>query len=100
MFGNPPAPGSDRLWPAEQIAKFIQDLGYSRVVAKSDQEATIRGLIGNIKTFGIEVIPELSPVGDKGANGVAEQTVQAVEGQLRVLKFALERRLITPSSVG
>ena len=36
---------------------------------------------------------EESPVGSSGSNGVVERTVQAVEGQIRVILLALEARL-------
>jgi hypothetical protein len=42
---------------------------------------------------GSKTIVEESPVGSKGSNGVAERAVQEIEGQLRVMKLALEDRI-------
>ena len=38
-------------------------------------------------------VVEESPVGSSGSNGVVERTVQAVEGQIRVILLALQARL-------
>ena len=38
-------------------------------------------------------IPEASPTGSSGSNGVIERTVQAIEDQVRTMKLALESRI-------
>ena len=40
-----------------------------------------------------ESIPRFTPKGDSKANGVIEKGVQALEGQIRVIKLGLERRI-------
>ena len=37
--------------------------------------------------------PESSPEGSSQSNGIAERAVQSVEGQVRTMKLALERRV-------
>ena len=41
---------------------------------------------------GGKFIVEASPVGSSTSNGVVERAIQSVQGQVRVLKLALERR--------
>ncbi len=41
----------------------------------------------------VEILMEEAPVGDHQANGVAENSVKNLQGQLRVLKDALESRI-------
>ncbi len=45
----------------------------------------------------MEIVMEQSPVGDHCANGVAENAVKNVRGHFRVLKDALERRIMGES---
>ena len=84
------------------------------MVLKSDQENSIMDVLNNVarrrqadsklehfegrgpQTAGPRQgrgIPEMSPVGSSGSNGVIERTVQAIEGQVRTLKLALESRI-------
>ena len=42
---------------------------------------------------GCRTIVEESPVGSKGSNGIVERAVQTIEGQIRVMKLALEARI-------
>ena len=42
---------------------------------------------------GKRTIVEEVPVGSKGSNGIVERAAQTVEGQIRVMKSALEGRL-------
>ena len=39
------------------------------------------------------ILKEESPVGSSASNGVIERGVQTIEGQIRVIKNALEERL-------
>lgn len=59
---------------------------------KSDQEPAIIALAREAKTAsGIDiVIPECSLVGESQSNGTIERAVQSIEGQIRVMKDALE----------
>ena len=65
---------------------------------KTDQAPAIEYLVKDIvlergNEVGCRTIVEESPVGSKGSNGVAERAVQEVEGQVRVMKLALESRI-------
>ena len=42
---------------------------------------------------GARTIPERSPVGSSGSNGVVERAVQEIEGRIRALKLSLEHRI-------
>ena len=78
---------------------FMEEVGCSHgdVVAKSDQESSIRALVEavgqmkGIKGSGRWIV-EHSPVGSSQSNGIIERAVQSIEGQLRVIKLALEKR--------
>ena len=80
---------------------FIKQIGYehSDIVLKSDQEHSIKDLLKEIgrrhAARGGRVLPENSPVGSSASNGVAERAVQCFEGQIRVLRLALEERWST-----
>ena len=68
------------------------------VVIKMDQEAAIRYLVKDIvaktrKEPGCRTIVEESPVASSGSNGIVERAVQTIEGQIRVMKLALEDRI-------
>ncbi len=80
-------------WGAEKLKEFIDDLGYTRIVIKSDQEPAIIALRNSVKRLGIEVVPENSPAGEHQANGRAERAVQTIEMMVRTLKLNLEERL-------
>ena len=88
-----PRKGSDQ-WVVLDMCNFLDSLGYKRIILKTDQENAIKDLKVAIKTaWRGELIIEHSPVADSQANGVAERAVQSAEGQVRVLKDALEWRL-------
>ena len=66
-----------------------------RIIIKSDQESAVNRLVKDLveaRAEGKSVVEE-SLVGSSGSNGVVERTVQAVEGQIRVMLLALEARL-------
>ena len=65
------------------------------VTLKGDQEPALRDLrseMARIRKPAATLLEE-SPVGESQSNGVIERGVQTAEGQIRVLKDALETRL-------
>jgi thiol-disulfide isomerase/thioredoxin len=78
------------------VGKLVEDLnnlGYKKVVLKSDQEPAIVALCRQAKAnFQGEVVPEASPKGESQSNGEIERAVQAIEGQARTLKEHLEQK--------
>ena len=82
----------DRVWA------FMQELGIEAqdVVVKTDQEPAIKHLVDEIGRRKGEVggrwIKENSPVDSHASNGIVERAVRSVQGQVRVLKGALEDR--------
>jgi hypothetical protein len=83
----------------DRVVALLEEVGclHGDVVAKSDQESSVRALaeaVGQMK--GIKGsgrwIVESSPVGSSQPNGVVERAVQIIEGQLRVIKLALGKR--------
>ena len=76
---------------------FIQENGDSErdIIIKSDQENSAKFLIKEIQETRLEgrTIPEESPVGSSGSNGVVERGVQEIEGEIRALFLGLQERL-------
>ena len=95
-----PFKGSTGKFAADKVMEFIAECGNSSgdIIVKTDQEAVIAHLVKDIvlergDEKGCRTIVEESPVESKGSNGVVERAVQAIEGQVRVLKLALEARI-------
>ena len=92
-----PVKGSSNEFPAKRITAFIRELGLENqdLVLRSDQEPALQDLLGEVgkKRAPARTFYEVSLVGSSASNGVAERGVQTVEGQIRVLKDALEMRL-------
>ena len=82
----------------ERVWAFMRELGVESedVIVKSDQEPSIKHLVDEIGKRKAEAggrwIRENSPVDSHASNGVVERGIQSVEGQVRVLKGALESR--------
>ena len=110
-----PMKGASVEFPVRRCLGFLKEIGLENadVVLKSGQEDSIMDVLNNVakrrsagsrpellKARGIQsvgsqarAIPEASPVGSSGSNGVIERAVQAIEGQVRTIKLALESRI-------
>ena len=92
-----PQKGIDVMeWSLREGLRFLDFLGYTTVVVKSDQEAALGSLINRMKTHRGEhtqTMIEHSPVGDSKSNGFIERTIQSVEGQIRTLSSATQSRI-------
>ena len=87
-----PRKGADE-YAVERLKQDLGLLGYKRIVLKSDQEPAILALKAEVKrTSDIEIVPEMSPVGDSQSNGRAERAVRTMKGQFRTMKEALDSR--------
>ena len=82
----------------ERVWAFMKELGIEGqdTVVKSDQEPSIKHLVDEIGRRKAEAggrwIRENSPVDSHASNGVVERAIQSVQGQVRVMKGALEER--------
>ena len=84
-----------------RLAAFFKEAGIPKVVYKTDQEYSLKGMIeealrrtGRAGTFeSFEAVPEASAVGESASNGRAERAVQSIEDMVRTLKIALESRI-------
>ena len=94
---------------SEEFVFFLQELGYTRMVLKSDGEPSITALVTAVqrewavdsKNFQRQLIPRTSPVDDHASNGAVEAMVHSLEGLTRTSKVALEEALgisILPTS--
>ena len=81
-------------YAAAFVAGAIQELGYKRILMKSDNEPAIKRLKERVSEClpGVECVPKEAPVGDSRANGSAENAVKQVKGQFRTLKTSTEDR--------
>ena len=88
---------------------MLQELGYTRMVLKSDGGPSITALVtavqkewaGDSKNFHRQLIPRTSPVDDHASNGAVEAMVHSLEGLTKTSKVALEEALgvsILPTS--
>ena len=92
----------DTEWAVRRFIQSLEFLGYTRCLIKCDQESSLKKVVQHVKThLGREVDEwkpdqlgvENSPAYDSQANGAVERANQAVEGQVRTLKSALEARI-------
>ena len=80
-----------------QIAEVLKELGYQRVIVRSDGEASLLALIRSVvHRWGGEVVPEHSPPSDPQSNGAAEMAVGVVKGHVRSLKDSLDFKIGSP----
>ena len=83
-------------WTLKETLRFMEFLGYTNVIMKSDQEKSLEALFNKIRSHRgdqTQTMREVSPVGDSKANGCIQKSIQTVQGPIRNLKNALETRL-------
>ena len=92
-----PGKGSKGKFAADKVVEYIGECGDAAadIIVKTDQEPAIEYLVKDIvlERGPNKTIVECTPVGSKGSNGVVERAVQEIEGQVRVMKLALEDRI-------
>ena len=100
-----PKKGADSEdWNLKETLRFLDVLGYSNIILKSDQERALASLIKKIRTHRgdqTQTMQDNTPVGDSRSNGLVERTIQTVQGQIRTMRSALEARLgikVAPNS--
>jgi len=87
-----PKKGSDP-YAIHAVKQIIENLGYSKIVFKSDQEPSIVALKVLVKNaLDIQVIREESPVYDHQSNGDVENAVEIIKSQFRAMKDGLDTR--------
>ncbi len=86
--------GAASSWAVKRSLKFLEGLGFGRIVFKSDSEHSITDLWNAIRAKReADTVPECAPKGESQANGVVEKAVQEVQGVVRTLKSGLEKRI-------
>ena len=77
-----------------RLVDYLDAMGYSRVVFKTDGENPITALMRAAKVeWAGELVIEESPLGDSNANGAAEAAVKVFQGQLRTFKHQFEHNM-------
>jgi hypothetical protein len=77
------------------VVRDVEQSGYNRLILKSDQENSIKDIISAVKrerAEDIDLLPELSVVGEHQMNGKVERAVQTMEGQIISMSLAVEMR--------
>ena len=75
------------------LRRGIENLGYKKMILRSDQEPAIMALKESVKRERDEdIVMEESPVGESASNGSIENAVRNVQGQVRSMRDALETR--------
>ena len=85
--------GDGDEWAARKELGFLELLGYTSVVLKSDQESALGVVLKRLRTHRgdqAQTMTEHSPVGESKSNGIIERTTQSVEGQIRTLRSKIE----------
>ena len=77
----------------------------TKITLKTDQEPAILALVEDIVRFRAslgagETVPENSPAYSHQSNGIVERGVQSVEGMIRTLRSAIERRMGQKLKIG
>ena len=77
----------------KRMQQDIKNLGYRRIIIKSDQEPAILALKEEVRrSMSEDVMFEESPVGESQSNGRIERAVRTAKGQIRTMKEALDSR--------
>ena len=89
-----PAKGDDRF-AVNFLLGILDEVGYNRLIFKSDNEPAIKSLKSAVKaaTKGVEIVLEESKTGDSQSNGQVESSVRETKRQCRAMKSALQERM-------
>ena len=95
-----PTKGANGRFSVDKMLEFMDECGDGAmdIIVKTDQEPSIEVLMKDLveargDTKERRTMIEESPVKSSGSNGRIERAVQTIEGQIRVMKSALEGRL-------
>ena len=73
------------------MGKQMENMGYNKLIIKSDQEPSIKHLIKAIKRERPEsieeMLPEESEVGEHQSNGMVERAIQTINGRAKAMKI-------------
>ena len=92
-----PTKGASGKFAVDKAIEYMEEIGdhTGKVIVKTDQEPSIQYFVKDLidsRPKG-QTVTEESPVKSSGSKRVVERSVQGVEGQLRVILLAFERRL-------
>ena len=88
-----PAKGADPF-AVNFVLNILDEVGYRKLVMKSDNERSIKSLKSAVKAASkMDIVLEESKTGDSQANGLAEVSVRETKGQCRAMKSALQEKL-------
>ena len=79
----------------KHVSGFLTELGYKRLILKSDNEPAVLTLKSHVTRClpEVEIVPKESVEGDPQSNGAAEANVREMKKHCRALKSSTEDRL-------
>ena len=88
-----PHKGPGDEWLPKACARWIDGLGYNKVILRTDQEVSIEAWANEVRRHRkADTILEASPVSEKQANGVAESAVREIKGMVRTIVHSIEAK--------
>ena len=83
----------DHWYSSRVLEGQLAELGYKRVIIRSDQEPAIKKLKETVKRVSdTQIVCEESPVGESKSLGSVNVQIQALQGMVRTLRDAMESR--------
>jgi len=91
--------GDPGHYAREGVASDMVNMVYGQLVYKSDQgpatsdisiEIAVLRKMSAIKEAGVQIIPDVSPVGESQSNGEVESAVKQVQGQYRTMRLHVQ----------
>jgi len=80
----------EHCYAIKMLVTCIDELGYNKIILKSDQEAAIMSLKTAVKReMNTRVVFEESPVGESKSLGSLNVQIQVIQGQVRTLRDAI-----------
>ena len=80
------------------ISRVLNLLGYPKMILRFDQETALGKVLADVKLHhgdNVQLVPEIRPRNDSKSAGLVERANQTVEGQIRVMISALEKKINT-----
>ena len=91
-----PEKGASSPWVPRRVAKWIDSLGYNKVIVKIDNEPAIKALGNEVKRLRgaiAETMLQHPEPHEKQSHGAAERAVGIIEGLVRTIKDGLEFKI-------
>lgn len=93
-WASPVPAKSDDQFAINFVLGVLEEVGYQRLILRSDNEPAIKTLkVAVKKAASCDVVLEEAKTGDSRSNGVAEVAVNETKKQVRAMKSSLQERM-------